>query len=421
MNIEKVDIKTLVMNPNNPRTIKDDKFKKLVKSIKEFPEMLDVRPIVVDENMVVLGGNMRTKACLSAGLTEVSIIKFNDLSEEKKKEFIIKDNVGYGEWDYDLLLEDWNKEELIEWGMDIPNKKVDKDILPENIIALFIDLKDFDKQKELYNKLLELGYKDKDIKLMSFSVDDEKINVIIDNTKIDNKNNILTFNIDRINEPEITFNVKYILDKFDMKSSNIQTFNGKIDLNFDWNIGLIVGNSGTGKSTIAKELFGDSYITDYEYNSLAIVDNFGNNDINNIIDTLTSVGLSSTTTWIKPYGVLSGGEKMRCDLARALLSDDELIVFDEYTSVVDRNVAKIGSYVVQKNIRRNNRKFIAVGCHFDVEDWLLPDWVFNTNDMSFYVNKDIKKKSDLQSSLKLENVLEMKRKKYGKYLHHTII
>ena len=123
MNIEKVDIKTLVMNPNNPRTIKDDKFKKLVKSIKDFPEMLDVRPIVVDENMVVLGGNMRTKACISAGLTEVSIIKFNDLSEEKKKEFIVKDNIGYGEWDYDLLLEDWSKEELIDWGMDIPKPK----------------------------------------------------------------------------------------------------------------------------------------------------------------------------------------------------------------------------------------------------------------------------------------------------------
>lgn len=123
MNIEKVDIKTLVMNPNNPRTIRDDKFKKLVKSINEFPEMLDVRPIVVDEDMVVLGGNMRLKACLSAGLKEVSIIRFNELSEEKKKEFVVKDNVGYGEWDFDLLLEDWTKEELIEWGMDIPKPK----------------------------------------------------------------------------------------------------------------------------------------------------------------------------------------------------------------------------------------------------------------------------------------------------------
>lgn len=120
MNIEIVDIKELVMNPNNPRTIKDEKFKKLIKSIKEFPEMLEVRPIVVDNDMIVLGGNMRLKACLEAGLKEVPIIRFNDLSEEKKKEFIVKDNVGYGEWDYELLLEDWTKEQLVDWGMDLP-------------------------------------------------------------------------------------------------------------------------------------------------------------------------------------------------------------------------------------------------------------------------------------------------------------
>lgn len=125
MNIEKVDIKTLVMNPNNPRTIRDDKFKKLVKSINEFPEMLDVRPIVVDEDMVVLGGNMRLKACLSAGLKEVSIIRFENLDEEKKKEFIVKDNVGYGEWEYELLLEDWDKDLLLDWGLDVIDKKID--------------------------------------------------------------------------------------------------------------------------------------------------------------------------------------------------------------------------------------------------------------------------------------------------------
>lgn len=263
MKIEKVNIKDLVLNPNNPRIIKDDKFKKLVKSIKEFPEMLEVRPIVVDDDMVVLGGNMRTKACIEAGLKEVHIIKFSNLSEDKKKEFIVKDNVGYGEWDFDLLLEDWNKEQLIDWGMDVPGNKKEKNILPENVIALFIKLKDEDKQKELYNKLVELGYKEVDIKLMSFSIDEDKNEIIIDNSKIEKFNNILRFNIDRINEPEITYNVKYILDKFDMKPINKQTFNGEINLNFDWNIGLIVGNSGTGKSTISKELFGSNYITDY--------------------------------------------------------------------------------------------------------------------------------------------------------------
>lgn len=119
MNIEKIEIEKVKMNPNNPRMIKNDKFRKLVKSIKEFPEMLEVRPIVVDDDMVVLGGNMRLKACKEAGLKEVYIIKFSDLSEEKKKEFIVKDNVGYGEWDFDLLLDEWDKEQLIEWGLDI--------------------------------------------------------------------------------------------------------------------------------------------------------------------------------------------------------------------------------------------------------------------------------------------------------------
>ncbi len=122
MNIEKIKIDDLVMNPNNPRIIKDEKFKKLIKSIKEFPEMLEVRPIVVDDDMVVLGGNMRLKACREAGLSEVHVIKFKDLSEERKKEFIVKDNVGYGEWDFDLLMEDYEKETLIDWGLDIKTK-----------------------------------------------------------------------------------------------------------------------------------------------------------------------------------------------------------------------------------------------------------------------------------------------------------
>jgi hypothetical protein len=129
MKIEKVKIEEIILNPNNPRIIKNDKFKKLVKSIKEFPEMLEVRPIVVDNDMVVLGGNMRTKACIEAGLSEVHIIRFSNLSDDKKKEFIVKDNVGYGEWDFDLLLEDWTKEKLIHWGMDIPNKKDKKEVI----------------------------------------------------------------------------------------------------------------------------------------------------------------------------------------------------------------------------------------------------------------------------------------------------
>lgn len=116
--IEKVDINLVKKNPNNPRIIKGDKYKKLVKSIIDFPEMLRVRPIVVDENMIVLGGNMRLKACVDAGLKEIPIIRFVNLPEERKKEFIVKDNVGYGEWDWDLLEVDWDVSLLEDWGLD---------------------------------------------------------------------------------------------------------------------------------------------------------------------------------------------------------------------------------------------------------------------------------------------------------------
>jgi len=115
----KIDIKKVIPNPSNPRIIKDDKFKKLVNSIKEFPQMLELRPIVVDSNMVVLGGNMRLKACQAAGLQEVDILIADQLTEEQKAEFIIKDNVGFGEWDWDLLANEWDVEALTEWGLDV--------------------------------------------------------------------------------------------------------------------------------------------------------------------------------------------------------------------------------------------------------------------------------------------------------------
>jgi len=116
----KVDIKKVIPNPSNPRIIKDDKFKKLVNSIKEFPQMLELRPIVVDSNMVVLGGNMRLKASIAAGLQEVDILIADQLTEEQKAEFIIKDNVGFGEWDWDLLANEWDVDALTEWGLELP-------------------------------------------------------------------------------------------------------------------------------------------------------------------------------------------------------------------------------------------------------------------------------------------------------------
>ena len=117
---EKVKISQVKNNPNNPRIIKDDKFEKLVRSIKEFPKMLEIRPIVVNDDMIVLGGNMRLKACKEAGLREVPIIKASDLTEDEQRQFIIKDNVSGGEWDWEQLVSEWDVDKLDEWGLDVP-------------------------------------------------------------------------------------------------------------------------------------------------------------------------------------------------------------------------------------------------------------------------------------------------------------
>ncbi len=116
------------LNPNNPRIIKDDKFKKLVQSIKDFPEMLDIRPIVVNKDGIILGGNMRFKACLEAGIKEPPF-KVVDLTEEQQKEFLIKDNVSGGEWDWDALANEWDVEQLDNWGLDMPSSFNDSDDL----------------------------------------------------------------------------------------------------------------------------------------------------------------------------------------------------------------------------------------------------------------------------------------------------
>lgn len=128
----KVKISDVKINPNNPRLIKDDRFKNLVESIKAFPEMLEIRPIVVNADMVILGGNMRLKACREAGLKEVSIIIAKNLSEEQQNEFLIKDNVSGGEWDWDVLANEWDVDQLEEWGLEVKDfKTADEEIEEE--------------------------------------------------------------------------------------------------------------------------------------------------------------------------------------------------------------------------------------------------------------------------------------------------
>lgn len=120
MKSELIPISKIKPNPSNPRLIKDDKFLKLVKSIKDFPQMLEIRPIVVNEDMIILGGNMRLRACQDAGLKEVPVIKASKLTPEQQKEFIIKDNVGFGEWDWAMIANEWDEQQLTDWGLDLP-------------------------------------------------------------------------------------------------------------------------------------------------------------------------------------------------------------------------------------------------------------------------------------------------------------
>ena len=203
-----------------------------------------------------------------------------------------------------------------------------------------------------------------------------------------------TFNIIKKSQPKKSFRVESIIGKFDLQSDTIiEEFKGDINLPENWNVGLIVGKSGTGKTTIAKELFSESIITNYVYNADNILDDMPKNcSVDLITSTFNSVGFSSPPSWLKPYSVLSNGQKMRVDLARAILEQNDLIVFDEFTSVVDRNIAQIGSFATQKAIRKMNKKFIAISCHNDIEDWLLPDWVFNTDTMTFHNFEGQKKK-----------------------------
>lgn len=121
--INKLKISDIKANPNNPRVIKDEKFKKLVQSIKDFPEMLELRPIVVNSDFITLGGNMRLKACKEAGLKEIPVLIADNLSEAQQSEFIVKDNIGYGEWEFDLLLNAYDASKLEAWGLDLPELK----------------------------------------------------------------------------------------------------------------------------------------------------------------------------------------------------------------------------------------------------------------------------------------------------------
>jgi len=178
-----------------------------------------------------------------------------------------------------------------------------------------------------------------------------------------------------------SFRVQQVAGMFDVPITerSVERFEVEVpDADEAWEIGAIVGPSGSGKTTVARSAFGDAVYAGHDWrDGCAVVDGFGSVPIRQVTHTLTAVGFSSPPSWIKPYAVLSNGEQFRCDLARALLLDHPLVVFDEFTSVVDRTVAKVGSAAVSRAVRsgRLGKRLVAVTCHYDVLQWLEPDWV----------------------------------------------
>jgi ABC-type uncharacterized transport system YnjBCD ATPase subunit len=174
---------------------------------------------------------------------------------------------------------------------------------------------------------------------------------------------------------------------FDVPPAEKCRLEWNIDAPFEerpWNVGLIVGPSGSGKSTIARKLFPGRIVGGFEWKGASVIDDFpADCTLEEIGSICNAVGFSTIPAWLRPFRVLSNGEQFRVTLARALVETRELVVFDEFTSVVDRQVAKIASHAVQKAVRKRKRQFVAVTCHYDVEDWLQPDWVLDMETQQF--------------------------------------
>lgn len=204
-----------------------------------------------------------------------------------------------------------------------------------------------------------------------------------------------------------SFRVDSIIDRHELDPSTAD-FNLNATLDYDnkqWSIGVICGSSGSGKSSLAKELYGNKVITKYDYGDNAIIDEMSKEKcIDEISRVFNSVGFGTIWNWLKPYNVLSNGEQMRVDLARSILENNKLIIFDEFTSVIDRKVAKVASFSISKAIRKENKQFVAVTCHRDIIEWLEPDWIYDTDERRFFFAKNLIQDQSYQ--LKLENVAE---------------
>jgi ABC-type dipeptide/oligopeptide/nickel transport system ATPase subunit len=198
---------------------------------------------------------------------------------------------------------------------------------------------------------------------------------------------VQSINVVRQSEIQKSARVLQIQSMFDVPptENSINEWTVDFELPSDWNIGLIVGPSGAGKTTIAQELFGKYIVAGFDWSSeKALIDDFPKElGIKEITELLGSVGFGTPPNWLKPFHVLSNGEKFRATMARAIAQSSDMLVVDEFTSVIDRQVAQIASHTIQKTIRAKQKRFVAVSCHYDVIDWLQPDWIYQPHGNQF--------------------------------------
>lgn len=188
--------------------------------------------------------------------------------------------------------------------------------------------------------------------------------------------------------PSRSIRARQIEAMFDVPATTTQTleWHGNVPLDDkEWNVGLIVGPSGCGKSTIARHLFANQLHTmTHQWSGASVIDDFPNDlSIDKVADICQAVGFNTIPAWLRPFNVLSNGEQFRVSLARTLIESPKCAVVDEFTSVIDRQVAQIASHAVQKYVRKQHKKFVAVSCHYDIVDWLQPDWILEPTTMSF--------------------------------------
>jgi len=186
---------------------------------------------------------------------------------------------------------------------------------------------------------------------------------------------------------DLSIRARQVCGMFDCPPEEKQRLSWQASLPLDekpWSIGLIVGPSGSGKTVCARSLWPDEYAYIPKWDGDTVIDSFDDSlSIDSIAKALNSVGFSTIPAWLRPFDVLSNGEKFRAEIARRLLESKGLIVVDEFTSVVDRQVATVACHAIQKHVRKQNKQLVAVTCHHDVIDWLQPDWIFDPAELSF--------------------------------------